>query len=159
MSHENQCDLSNESLRSLVYYGGQTRISVLSELMSKSLYNNYSTLVSRSDKDKSCKEVDQRGSLLNSHVLVKQEQQLHDSLQNESFLNSHVLAKKTNKQGQELHRSRQARVFLTLMSWSDKNNSCMEVGKPEFSQLSCPGQAKANKSCKRVEARVGMNVF
>ena len=37
-------------------------------------------------------------------------------------------------------------VFFTLMSWSNKNKSCMRVDKREFvrvsSQLSCPGQTR-----------------
>ena len=64
----------------------------------------------------------------------------------ESFINSHVLVKRE----QELHESWQARVCMrvssTLMSWSNKNKSCMRVDKREFTwefhQLSCPGQTR-----------------
>ena len=64
----------------------------------------------------------------------------------ESFINSHVLVKRE----QELHESWQARVCMrvssTFMSWSNENKSCMRVDKREFAwefhQLSCPGQTR-----------------
>jgi hypothetical protein len=67
-----------------------------------------------------------------------------ESLKHQSFLNSHALVKRE----QELHESWEARVYIrvfsTLMPWSNENKSCMRVGKrefaSEFSQLSCPGQ-------------------
>ena len=66
-----------------------------------------------------------------------------DSKSDESFTNSHVLVKRE----QELHESWQARVCMrvssTLMSWSNEN---MRVDKREFAwefhQLSCPGQTR-----------------
>ena len=65
----------------------------------------------------------------------------------ESFINSHVLVKRE----QELHESWQVRVCMrvssTLMSWSNENKSCMRVDKWEFAwefhQLSCPGQTRS----------------
>ena len=64
----------------------------------------------------------------------------------ESFINSRVLVKRE----QELHESWQARVCMrvssTLVSWSNENKSCMRVDKREFTwefhQLSCPGQMR-----------------
>ena len=64
----------------------------------------------------------------------------------ESFINSHILVKRE----QELHESWQARVYMrassTPMSWSNVNKSCMSVDKRElaweFHQLSCPGQTR-----------------
>ena len=64
----------------------------------------------------------------------------------ESFINSHVLVKRE----QELHESWQARVCMrvssTLMSWSNENKSCMRVDQREFAwefhQLSCPGETR-----------------
>ena len=64
----------------------------------------------------------------------------------ESFINSRVLVKRE----QELHESWQARVCMrvssTLVSWSNENKSCMRVDKREFAwefhQLSCPGQTR-----------------
>ena len=64
----------------------------------------------------------------------------------ESFINSRVLVKRE----QELHESWQARVYMrvssTLVSWSNENKSCMRVDKREFTwefhQLSCPGQTR-----------------
>ena len=121
--------------------------------MSKSLYSNYSTLVSRSVD----KEVDKRGSLLNSHVLVKQEQ-LHDSLQMRVF--SILMSWRKNPQKQTRTRIAQESTSESFLSaLVGQEQQLHEVDKPEFSQLSCPGQTKANKSCKRFEARVGMNVF
>jgi hypothetical protein len=133
---------------------GQTRTRVAWELTSESLHQSF----------------------LNSHALVKREQELHESWEarvcirvfstlmpwsnenkswwelrseswHQSFLNSHALI----KQEQELHESWEARVYIrvfsTLMSWSNKNKSCMRVAKrefktSEFSQLSCPGQTR-----------------
>ena len=74
----------------------------------------------------------------------------------ESFINSHGLVKRE----QELHESWQARVYMrvssTLMAWSNENKSCMRVDKREFAwefhQLSCPW-SNENKSCMRVNKR------
>ena len=52
----------------------------------------------------------------------------------ESFINSHVLVKRE----QELHESWQARVYMrissTLMSWSNENKSCTRADKREFTR-------------------------
>ena len=69
----------------------------------------------------------------------------------ESFINSHVLVKGE----QELHVSWQARVCMrvssTLMSWSNENKSCTRVDKREFAwefhQPSCPDQTRTRVAC------------
>ena len=73
-------------------------------------------------------------------------------LTSESFINSRVLVKRE----QELHESWEARVCLrvssTLMSWSNENKSCMRVEKREFAwefhQLSCPGRTRTRVAYK-----------
>ena len=128
-----------------------------------------STLVSWSNENKGCSRVDKRefawefhqlscpgqtrarvgweltseslhGSFINSHVLIKREQELHESWQSESLhessINSHVLVKRE----QELHESWQAKVCMrvssTLMFWSNENKSWLRVDKPEFACMS-----------------------
>ena len=96
---------------------GQTRARVAWELTSESLYESF----------------------LNSHVLVKREQELHESWWEFvwQFWKARVCM----------------RVLWTVMSWSNENKSCIRVDESscrvdkrefvwEFSQLSCPGQTR-----------------
>ena len=73
-------------------------------------------------------------------------QELTSESLHQRFINSHVVVKRE----QELHESWQTRVYMgvssTLMSWSNENKRCMRVDKREFTwefhQLSCPGQTR-----------------
>ena len=50
-----------------------------------------------------------------------------------------------NESCMRVEKRESVRVFSTLMSWSNKNESCMRVEKRslyEFSQLSCLGQTR-----------------
>ena len=110
-----------------------------------------STLVSWSNENKSCTRVDKREFAWEFHQLscpgqtrTRVARELTSESLHESFINSRVLLKRE----QELHESWQARVCirvsLTLVSWSNDDKSCMRVDKRElaweFHQLSCPGQ-------------------
>jgi hypothetical protein len=94
--------LFNTSTLWLCCFLGQTRTRVAWELRRESLHQSF----------------------LNSHALVKREQELHESWEASVYI----------------------RVFSTLMPWSNENKSCMRVEKrefaSEFSRLSCPGQTR-----------------
>ena len=109
--------------------------------------------MSWSNENKSCMRVDKQEFTREFHQLSCPGQtrtrvawELTSESLHESFINSHVLVKRE----QELHESWQARVYMrvssTLMSWSNENKSCMRVDKREFTwefhQLSCPGQTR-----------------
>jgi hypothetical protein len=91
----------------------------------------FSTLMPWSNENKSCMRV----------AWELRSESLH-----QSFLNSHALVKRE----QELHESWEARVcmrvFSILMPQSNENKSCMRVEKREFawefSQFSCPSQTR-----------------
>ena len=113
----------------------------------------FSTLMFWSNKNKSCMRVDKREFVWEFTQLSCPGQtrarvawELRSESLYEGFLNSHVLV----KQEQELHECWEARVcmrvFLTLMLWSNESKSCMSVDKREFvwefSRLSCSGQTR-----------------
>jgi uncharacterized membrane protein len=114
----------------------------------------FSTLMPWSNKNKSCMRVEKREFTSEFSQLSCPDQTRtrvawelrSESLKHQSFLNSHALVKRE----QELHKSWEARVYIrvfsTLMPWSNENKSCIRVEKGEFtskfSQLSCPGQTR-----------------
>ena len=112
-----------------------------------------STLMSWSNGNKICMRVDKREFTWEFHQLSCPAQtgtrvtwELTSESLHESFINSHVLVKRE----QELHESWQARVYMrvssTLISWSNGNKTCMGVDTREFAwefhQLSCPSQTR-----------------
>jgi hypothetical protein len=158
---------------------GQTRTRVAWELRSEGLYESFlnshapvkreqelhdswearvcmrvfSTLMPRSNVNKSCMRVEKREFAWGFSQLSCPGQarsrvtwELRSESLHESFLNSHGPVKRE----QELHESWEARVcmrvFSTLMPRSNENKSCTRVEKREFawefSQLSCPGQTR-----------------
>ena len=102
-----------------------------------------STLMSWSNENKSCMRVDKREFTWEFHQLSCPGQtrtrvawELTSESLHESFINSHVLVKRE----QELHESWQARVYMrvpsTLMSWSNGNKSCSSSPFQPFIQYS-----------------------
>ena len=100
-----------------------------------------STLISWSNENKSCMSVDKREFTWEFHQLSCPSQtrtrvawELTRESLHESFINSHALV----KQKQELHESWQAsiykRVSSAFMSLLNENKSCMRVDKWEFHQ-------------------------
>ena len=127
-----------------------------------------STLMSWSNKNKSYMTVDKREFTWEFHQLSCPGQtrtrvawELTSESLHESFINSRVLVKRE----QELHESWQARVYTrvssTLMSWSNENKSCMRVDKREvtreFHQLSCPGQTRTRVAWELTSERLHEN--
>jgi hypothetical protein len=113
----------------------------------------FSTLMPWLNENKSCMRVGKREFASEFSQLSCPGQtrtrvawELRSESLHQSFLNSHALAQRE----QELHESWEARVYIrvfsTLMSWSNENNSCMRVEKreftSEFSQFSSPGQTR-----------------
>ena len=112
-----------------------------------------STLMSWSNENKTCMRVDKREFTWEFHQLSCSGQtrtriawELTSESFHKSFINSHVLVKRE----QDLHESWQARVCVrvssTFIAWSNENKNCMRVDKREFTwefhQLSCPGQTR-----------------
>ena len=103
-----------------------------------------STLMSWSHENKSCTmRVDKWEFAWEFHQLSCPGQtrtrvawELTSESLHESFINSHVLVKRE----QELYESWQARVYMrvssTLVSWSNQNKSCIRVDKWEFAWVS-----------------------
>ena len=133
---------------------GQTRARVAWELTNESLHKSFiNSYMSWSNENKSCMRVDKREFTWEFHQLSCPGQtrtrvawEMTNKSLHGSFINSHVLVKRE----QELHESWQTKVYMrvssTLMSWSNENKSCMRVDKRvftwEFHQLSCPGQTR-----------------